>query len=361
MAEVTKLFVLFEREVFRVSRVLEAISRRLYRLLVIVVFIPLLSLAVAYFLVPRTYQAQVSLWALHRYTVIGATGPESNLQDTPADTQTTALQELLQTRSFALKVAHSVDLAPTLQLSASTLADPAKRDDALYTEISHNVAVTAGGYNLYIVSYANRNPQIAQQVVAQVVGDFTLQSGQFSTDEAQSLLSSYQVLLQKEQGTANQTVLAESSYRAAHPGMNAQALANDPQYQSLSAAAQQAQTNLQNTQQEIGSIQQQITAQGSGSGNLFTMIDVPHTLDQPVSRTRTFLLVGVVALVVALLACVIYLLILLRRDRSIYTPLELQKVTALPVLMQLPRLVPLSVSFIVQTTTSSTRPLLLEE
>lgn len=330
------------------NRALEAISRRLYKLLLIVFLIPLLSLAVAYFLVPRTYQAQVSLWALHRYTVIGATGPESNLQDTPADTQATALQELLQTRSFALEVAHSANLAPTLNLSESVLANPAQLDDALFTEISRNVMVTPGGYNLYIIAYANRNPQIARQIVSQVVNQFTIQSNRFSLDEAQTLISSYQTLLEKAQEAESQATSSESHYLAKHPGLSVQDLANDPQYQSLHNATQQAQANVQSIQQEIGSIQQQITAQGSGGNNLFTLVDAPHTLAQPLSRTKTYLIVGIVALVVALLACVIYLLIVLRRDHSIYTPLELQRITTFPVLMQLPRLATPAVSFMVQ-------------
>jgi hypothetical protein len=206
--------------------------------------------------------------------------------------------------------------------------------------------VTAGGYNLYVISYTNRDSQIAQQVVAQVVNDFSNQSSQFSTDEAQTLLSSYQTLLQKAQYTESQAASTESKYLANHAGESAQQLANDPQYQSLHVATQEAQTNVQNIQQEIGSIQQQITAQGSGSSNLFTTVDAPHALDQPVSRTKTLAIVGAVALVIAILACIIYLLIVLRRDHSIYIPLDLQKVTALPVLMQVPHLTPSSVPFL---------------
>lgn len=331
------------------NRALEAISRHIFKILIIVILIPLLSLAVAYFMVPRTYQAQVSLWALHRYAVIGATGSESNLLDTPANTQATALQELLQTRSFALKVAHSVNLAPTLHLSASVLANSTQLDDALFAELSRNVIVTAGGYNLYVVSYANRDPQIALQIVGQVINQFSIQSYQFAVDEAQTLVSSYQDLLQKAQDSEKQAEQAEAHYLTTHPGLNAQNEANDPQYQSLHAATQQAQANVQSIQGKIGDIQQQITAQGPGANNLFTQVDAPHTLFQPVSRTKTFLTVGIVALVIALVACIIYLLIVLRNDHSFHTPLELQKVSDLPVLMQLPRLPSPAVAFMVRS------------
>jgi len=50
-----------------------------------------------------------------------------------------------------------------------------------------------------------------------------------------------------------------------------------------------------------------------------------------------------------MLGCAFYIVISARRDHGVYTDRDLQKVTDLPVVMQLPRL------------TSSTMPLLVEE
>src|SRR5260370_442274 len=102
------------------------------RLLFLLLLLPGLSVALVYFL-PRSYQASTSLWALRRYIIIGATGPEPDLQATPAETQATALNELLQSRSFALTVANATSLASTL--SASVRQDAQQRDDALYQDI----------------------------------------------------------------------------------------------------------------------------------------------------------------------------------------------------------------------------------
>jgi len=46
-------------------RTLEAIFRRLWLLLLLIVLLPSVSIAVVYFL-PRTYQTSASLWALRR-------------------------------------------------------------------------------------------------------------------------------------------------------------------------------------------------------------------------------------------------------------------------------------------------------
>src|SRR5438046_290398 len=136
------------------------------------ILLTLMGVGIAYFYFPRTYQTTASLCAFRRYEVIGATGLESDLTATPAQTQATALYELLQSRSFALIVAKGTDLAPTLSLSPNVLADPQLLDDALFNEISHHVVVTPQGYNLYTISYINRNSQVAQHIVAGAIQQF---------------------------------------------------------------------------------------------------------------------------------------------------------------------------------------------
>src|SRR5947209_2645438 len=170
-------------------RNLEIIFRQPKQFLVLLVLLPVVSLVVVYFL-PRSYQSSATLWAFHRYIVIGTTGPESDLLSTPAATQATALSELLQSRSFALSIANATSLASTLD--ANLQRDPQHRDDALFNDISQNVQVGAQGYNLFIITYVNRNPHIAQQVVQAVIQNFGLQSQGFSVVEGQKLLENYQ-------------------------------------------------------------------------------------------------------------------------------------------------------------------------
>src|SRR5256885_4691693 len=113
-----------------VRRTIEAIFRHPILLLVLLIVPTAISLVVAY-LLPRSYQSSASLWALRRYEIIGATGPESNLLATPSETQVAALTELLQSRVFALSVAKSTNLVSTLKLSQSVLSNPQLLDDAL--------------------------------------------------------------------------------------------------------------------------------------------------------------------------------------------------------------------------------------
>ncbi|MBA2286914.1 MAG: hypothetical protein H0W02_15690 [Ktedonobacteraceae bacterium] len=332
-------------------RVLEVVFRHPIDLLVLIVVLPVLGLAVGY-LLPRSYQTTASLWALRRYTVIGATGPETNLLATPSATQATALTELLQSRDFALTVARESNLASTLD--ANVQADPQLRDVTMFNDISQHVQVAAQGYNLYVLSYTQRNPKIAQQVVAAVIRNYGLQSQSFSVVEGHRLLDSYQTQQAKAQHDVDSAVAAEASYIAAHSKLSRIDLLSDPQYSLLHAQTQQAQTTLANIQTKIDTLNQDLNSQGTTADSLFKVLDAPLVAAKPVSRTKELLIAGGVGLGVALLACIVYVLILVRRNHGVYTPLDLRKVTDFPVVMQLPRVSRPSVPLLVAPTHQET-------
>jgi uncharacterized protein involved in exopolysaccharide biosynthesis len=326
-------------------RTLEVIFRRPISLLALIILLPMVSVAVAYFL-PRTYEVSASLWALRRYVIIGATGPETDLTATPAETQATALSELLQARSFALSVANATSLPSTLD--PAVRADIQDRDDTLYTEISTKVKVTAEGYNLFVITYQNKDASVAQQVVAAVIKNYGQQSEGFTVVEGQLLLESYQSQLTKAQQDVTAATNAESNYRSQHPQEQQADLVNDPQYAYLHAQTQQAEATLQNIQTEIATINQEISIQGNATESLFRVLDAPVIPAKPISRLKTLLFGGGIGLGVALAACALYILIALRRDRSVYTASDLHKVASWPVVLQLPLLGSAALSLLVE-------------
>src|SRR5579871_5842765 len=165
-------------------RALEVFFRQPLRFLALLMLLPLLGVAYEYKTSPKVYQATATLWALHRYIIIGATGPETNLDATPADTQTAALSELLLSESFTQIIAKATNLASTLKLTKAAAADPQFVADSVFVELAHGVKVASQGYNLYTVSYSSRDPQMAQKVVQAVIAAFAAQSETFSLDEA---------------------------------------------------------------------------------------------------------------------------------------------------------------------------------
>ena len=336
-----------------VWRTLEAIFRQPIRLLILIVTLPLISFAIAY-IQPRSYQASANLWALRRFAIISATGPEADTSQTPADTQTATFSQLLQTRTFALTVAKATDLASTYD--PSVRSDPQSLDDAMYNDISQGVQVQSQGADLFVVSYVNNNPKIAQEVVAAAIQTFGLQSLGFTTFEGKRLLENYQTQLVEAKQNAAAAAAAEAQYLAAHPALAneishtdpANAASIDANFTPLHSRTQQAQGAVESIQSNITALSQSINTQGSSADDLYRVLDPPVMPLRPVSHQRQLLVGGGIGLGIAILACAFYLVFIIRLDRGIYTLSDLKKVTTFPVVMQLPHLNSTAVSLLVK-------------
>jgi len=324
-----------------VTRTLEAIFRQPMRFLFMLILFPALGVGIAFYL-PRTYQSTATLWALRSYATISATGTlnnpdaqnnQSGTPTSPSDTQVSALTELLQSRSFALIVAKSAQLSKVMMQS-----DPETLNDAMVSEISQHVHVATKGNDTFTISYSNRNPQIAQKVVQAVITTYGSESQSFSISEGQNLLQSYQTQLVQTQQAVDKTTQAQTAYIQAHPNATQSDLLNDPQYVLLESQAQQARTNLQTIQNAISTLNQEISFLGIGSTGLFTVLDPPVVPAHPESQLLVLLEAGGIGLGVALLVCILYLAAVVRRDHAIYTVQDVQKVTTLPVALQIPQM-----------------------
>jgi uncharacterized protein involved in exopolysaccharide biosynthesis len=322
------------------NRIFEIIFRRLIRLLVLIILLPAVGVLIAFFL-PRSYQSTATLWALRTYQVIGATGnavdPQSNTPLTPAQSQVNTLTELLGTLDFSVTVAKESSLTTTLHLSSSTLANPQLLDNAYFQEISRHVRVTALGYDTFSISYTNENPEEAQRVVEAVIHNYALQTEQLIVLQGKNLLQSYQSQLEQAKQNLDSALAAEASYVSQHPGVAGAGVSTDPKYVLLQTQVQQASDTYSAILKNISTVNQQI--EGDDSGNLFQILDAP-TVGLPVSRLTSFLIAGGGGSGLAILAAIVYILILVRRDQAVYSALDLQQALALPVVMELPHLAP---------------------
>jgi uncharacterized protein involved in exopolysaccharide biosynthesis len=315
------------------TKVLEILFRNKWKL-VPLLLVPILVSGVVVFLQPRTYVAGASLLALRRYTILGATGPESNLNATPAMTQATALGELLQTRSFDLGVAKDTDLAKHIGIPASNTQAV---QDAIYADISAHVSVTATGTNLFVITYTSKSPQLAQQVAQAVTKHYGIESASYATAEGEQLLLIYQGQLKAAQQQVDATTQAAAQYMQQH-NLNATSAQADSQYQLLLQQAEQARAALANVQNNINTINQQLVELNSGPEGLYRVVDQPTVPTQPESRSKS-LLVGIgVGLLIGLLICLSYFFILVRLDQSVYSADDMPTITDYPVLIQIPRL-----------------------
>lgn len=273
--------------------------------------------------------------------MIGATGAaldsQTNTPLTPAQTQVNTLDELLNTRDFSIAVSKGIPLAASLHLSSSVTANPQLLNTALFQEISRHVLVTVNGYDLFSISYTNRDPEVAQKVVEAVIQNYELYIQKLTTTEGQNLLNTYQKQLVEEKQNLDAALSAESAYIASHPSLSKDALSTDPGYAFLQSQAQQEESVYTDMLKNISTVQQEIASQSSGSGNLFEILDAP-TISQPVPRTTSIIIAGAMGLVLAIFASLLYILLLARRDHVTYTVSDVVKVIDLPVVMQLPHL-----------------------
>lgn len=326
------------------NRVFRTIMRCPIQLLILFILPLGISAAVVHF-TPRQYQSEAMLLALHRFDILSATSIDNADLATPAETQATTLSELLATRSFDIAVGQDAHLDATLD--AATRANPQQRDDAIYADISAHVLTQALGYNLFSITYTNTNPQVAQQVVAAVVHHYGLASQSVVANEGQNLLPTYQTQLAQAQNAAQSATAAEQTYIQAHPGITQTQLQSDPQYQQLVTQAQQAQQNVQNLQAIVTSLQQDISTHVLGAQGLYQVIDSPVASDKPLSQLKSLMLAGGIGLAIALLACTAFILLVMRRDQTIYSLRDLQKITTHAVVMELPQLSSRTVSQVI--------------
>lgn len=304
---------------------------------------------------PRQYQATATLWALHKYDTLTATSIDYTNLDTPANTQATALTELVQSRTFSLAVAREALLA---EMHGSQMgASLASQIPIVATQISQHTQVYAQGYDLFIISYTTTDPQLAQQVVAAVIDNYGQQSQLVVATDEQNLLNTYQTELNQANLDVQNAVAAQSQYFQSHSQLPYSQLQDDPIYQQLQAQTRQVQLNLQNIQASIDTLKQNIATHRIIAASLYKVLDQPVAPSQPVDRKRTILLGTAAGLALGLIASVLFIALMMGRDRRVYTSLDLHKVTTYPVVMELPFVSVETVSILV--TTAEEHPALL--
>lgn len=314
------------------QRVLEIVFSRWIQLIALLVVPVVIALGIV-LAQPRQYEASATIWALRRYEVVGATGAESDLNATAAETQATAITEILQTKTFALAIARQANLASTYSASARSNQD--QLDSAMFDDISTHVTATPVGAYIVSITYDNKSPAIAKAVVKAAIDEYGTSAAAFATSESKQLLLIYQEQLQQAQGASKTATAAAATYLREHPGADTN---QDPQYQALTTAATNAVGNVTQIQGQIDTINNTIQTIGVGSNTLFKVVDQPATGASPISRSKTLIEGVAIGVVVGLLACIIFIVIMMRRDRSIYSVADLRKITEAPVLLQIPHM-----------------------
>jgi len=336
--------------VFRVSgwgsrhvrRVFEAIFGHWMRV-VLLMLVPLVAGAAVAFTAPRKYQVTASLLAVQAFATIGVNGPITDPYASAAQTQATVLEELLQTRTFNLAVGQQTDIASTFD--AATRANPQKLDDAIAADISTNTVVAPGGGYLYTITYTGKSPTVAVQVVSAIIKEFGPAITQVANADGKQLQDFYQQAVRDDTKAWQAAVAAASA--CVRTSTVPSAAVQDPECVALEGQRDQAAATLQHAKDALNQVESQM-ALNTGQSGFFTVYDAPQKPIAPQSRAKTIIMYVVGGFVLGLFAAALYILILLRRDRTIVDPRDLERAVGYPVLVELPALPGPSASMLVQ-------------
>ncbi|MGH2634329.1 MAG: hypothetical protein ACRDG3_13040 [Tepidiformaceae bacterium] len=305
-------------------KLLEAIFRRLWLLVIPVVVTPLIVIALTH--TTPQYQSVATIWVSQPSNIgPSALGQAANPYLSAADAQTQVLHDLLTTKAFRADVAKSAGLPAG---SAAT------------TLVGQYVQVSSAGSNLIGIVATGPDPQLLQAVVNGVISEYQARSADESQRQTSIAVQYYtnQIdLANKELDTRRATL---SAYTAAHPSVT-DPKTSDLQYTQLVGAVDaQSQvvdgltTALQDAQLRAASAPQSLEA----SFSVQDPANLPHT-PEPVSMTKRF---GypIAALLFGILIAAAYVYVTYRTDHAIRSSEDLLGL-AVPLLGVIPDLPPL--------------------
>lgn len=305
-------------------KLLEAVFRRLWLLVIPVVVTPLIVLGLT--TTTPKYQSVATVWVSQPSNIgPSALGQAANPYITAAGAQAQVLSDLLTTKSFR------ADVAKAAGLPAGT---------ASTTLVGREVQVSTAGANLIAVVATGPDPQLLQGLVNGVISQYQARSADESQRQTAIAVQYYtnQIDLANKELDTRRAALA--AYTTAHPtASNPQT--PDIQYTQLVTAVDAQQqvvdgltTSLQDAQLKAASAPQSLEA----SFSVQDPANLPST-PEPVSLTKR---VGypIAALIFGMLISIVYVYITYRTDHAIRSSEDLLGLEV-PLLGVIPDLPPL--------------------
>lgn len=255
--------------------------------------------------------------------VIGSTtlgGISGNSYNTPAQNAVDAVDELLQSESFVVRVAQHTDLAQQYDLNVRT------NQDIVASRIQQeaSVAPSSVGQETFSVVVDDKSPLLAQQIAASLIA-------QFNIDYTQRQIANYsrvEKLLQGEITQAESLVTQDqqriTQYLQTHPTITA--TTPDTTLAGYQQQYQQDETQLRALQGQLTTLQQNSAAIASGLLSVFTELDPPRQPLLPTLKLKKLIIYpgGGLGLALALIALIVGLQTLF--DRSVYTQQDVRSI-----------------------------------
>jgi hypothetical protein len=294
-------------------RALDVIFQHLFRLIAVLVLVPLVAGGVGLAL-DHAATVEARIWADKPiFTPAFATDRFAS-NDSPADIESGILRELIGTSQFTTEVLTAVDSEyPDLS------TDEQGRQE---TDLQTNVLVTTEGTHLFALDYRTPYTARGRQVVIAIISAFGRQVQALDTSQVSVTQTALQGQVDQAQRDMNDAVQQAQTYFAQHHS----SVENDPTYQTLIAQAQSKTDSYLSAQARLDEARGAQTAVSTLQSSFFHVVDqpfvVPLKIDQhlPAVKYLLFALVGVLS------AEVLLVYVIARRDPHIRAVQDVRRV-----------------------------------
>jgi uncharacterized protein involved in exopolysaccharide biosynthesis len=287
----------------------------------------------------KVYESSALLYIQDSSSTIGVNISGFNQYASPAQNGADAMLELMQSETFGVTVAAVTDLANEYDLTTRY------GQDAAYTRLSSDINIypTAVGTNTVQVVADDKEPKIAQQIVAGVI---TVFADYFSSHQLTLDKKTEQFLQNQIKGAQTQVSQDENriqAYLNAHPGVSP-SNGLDPTLASLEQQYQQDAAALQSLNQKLSTVQFDEAAALTGNSQVFTVLDQPKYPLGSTLHLKKLAVYPAVGLGIALALIILIVGLLTVLDRRVYTTRDLKAIAEalememVPPLLSIPEL-----------------------
>jgi uncharacterized protein involved in exopolysaccharide biosynthesis len=305
---------------------------------------------------PRVFASTAKIWVDR--PLLAAVQP-SNAYLTPADEQTSVLQELLKTRNFSIVASSRGSLPDELsKASAAAAQEPVNRalallpgqrsranpdlsqdqlDNLVFQTISTGTTVVANGPNIVSVTFQYSNPDVAAATTRGIIDQYVEEVLGGQRSEAKAAVDFYSAQASSARADLNAADGKVLAYLDAHPEQRLPTAVPDASLTRLKLDDDQARQRYESLQAKLdeaklhGAIAEQSTPTG------FRLIDAPLVPEAPVSRLKQLIAGGTAGLFSGLVLSVLCLVGLTLVDTSIRSGEDVELRTGLPLAGVVPR------------------------
>lgn len=307
-----------------IERFLETFFRHKLLILLPAFAIPLIVTPIAFFLAPTYYEAWAGVWTERPAYLQTDTERVSYL--TPAQIQKDRLNELLQSRAFAMDVARRTSYAQNIQTRNG--------QERVHQILVKNTILNTSGTHMLTVQFRGPSPQVAVQVLNAMFEAYQEKSIQDQANQGELAISFYQGQLQDSRDRLAKASDGLRRYVAANPRLTMPDVVGaaggttlirpslspaltDPQAADLLRRVEVEQRNVDSVQQSLDRAQLAVASAQQGQELGFQVVDPPQPPLSSTQERKRIIIFPVAGLLLGIGLSLGLLVLLVAGDRTV--------------------------------------------